>query len=344
MRTWRVDGRLSRRAFVAVLGASTAGLALISGCRAPAPESRVRPSQKLIGYLAPATATPPDAADPFWQALRVLGWELGRDLAVEYRGGSVTGRTAPLFAGLARELVGLDVALMLTQGEPATRAAKEVTTTIPIFCIAGDPVSSGLVDSLARPGGNVTGVRMLNPELSAKMLELLREVAPGLRRVAVLWFAAVEGTAHQFRQVERAAQALGMVVHSLEAGIDTEVPPALAAISPHGTEGLIVTNAATYYAERHVIVDFAATSGVPAIYPARDFVAAGGLIAYGPQPIPLMKRAAVQVDRLLRGAKPADVPIEQPEEFDLLVNLTAAQTLGLSIPPHVAAQVTEWVQ
>jgi putative ABC transport system substrate-binding protein len=321
------------------MGAFAIGLTLLDGCRAVFPESPPVPSRARIGFLA---ATANDPASPLWRALRDRGWVFGENLAVDYRQGVV-----PTFPVLAAELTRLGVALILAQGEGPAIAAKNATDRIPIVMLfVPDAVGSGLVSNLARPGGNVTGLSMLAAEVGAKQLELLHDIVPGLSRVAILWHPDIPDGARVFSGIHQAALVLGVELLSAEAGSPVQVQPALAAISPRDPQALIVTNLAAYFMPPapSVIREFADQHKIPAVYSSRGAVAAGGFMYYGPQPVPVYERAAVYVDKILRGAKPADLPVEQPTQFDFVVNAKTAQVLGLGIPSEVALQVTEWVQ
>jgi putative ABC transport system substrate-binding protein len=315
------------------------GLTFLDGCQAVFPESQPTPLRAKIGFLA---AAPNDPASPLWRALRDLGWVYGENLAVEYRQGGV-----PTFPALASELTQLGVALIVALGEGAAIATKHATDRIPIVMLGvPDAVGSGLVSNLARPGGNITGLSMLAPEVGAKQLELLHDIVPGLSRVAILWHPAIPDAARVVTGIRRAALALGVELLSAEAGSPVQVQPALTAIGPRDPQALIVSNLASYFMPPapSVIQAFVAQRNIPSVYFNRSSVADGGFMRYSPQPVPVLERAAVYVDKILRGAKPADLPVEQPTQFQFVVNAKTAQVLGLSIPPEVALQVTEWVQ
>jgi ABC-type uncharacterized transport system substrate-binding protein len=337
----KIAVHVSRRAFLAgTVGlASAAGVTLLAGCQVALPGSRPSVGAVTIGFLSPS---PDDPSSPLWRKLSEYGWTRGDNLSVEYRAGVVE-----TYAAQAAELVSLGVALIIAQAEAPTRAAKQATDSIPIVMLAvSDAVGGGLVASLARPGGNITGISLLGPEVSAKDLELLRELSPGISRVAVLWHPIVPDALREYTRILETAQAMSVQILSAEAGNPGQVPFALALIQYSQPEGLIVLGLAAYSIRPAPanILSFAASQKIPAIYPSRGWVTAGGLMFYGPQQNAYYQRAAVYVDKILRGASPADLPVEQPTAFDLVVNARTAQALGLVIPPSVSAQVTEWIQ
>ena len=279
--------------------------------------------------------------EPFRQGLRDLGYVEGQNIAVEYRFAEWQDER---LTALAAELVQLPVDVLVTLAAPATRVARQATTTIPIvFMIVNDPVGQGFVASLARPGGNVTGVSTLSSELSGKRLELLQEAVPGLRRVAMLWHAANPGMALQFREAQAAAQGLGLALHSVEVRSPDESDRAVAAALETHAEGLVVL-AGTPVSYLTQIVDFAATHRLPAIYAQPELVKAGGLMSYGPNYREIARRAPVYVDKILKGATPASLPVEQPMKFELVINLKTAQALGITIPPLVLFQADEVIR
>jgi putative ABC transport system substrate-binding protein len=279
--------------------------------------------------------------EPFRQGLRDLSYVEGQNIAVEYRFAEWQDDRLP---ALAAELLQLPVDVLVTLSAPATRVAQQATTTIPIvFMIVNDPVGQGFVASLAQPGGNVTGVSTLSSELSGKRLELLQEAVPGLRRVALLWNAANPGMALQFREAQAAAQGLGLALHSGEIRGPDECDGALAAALEAHAEGLVVL-AGTPVRSFTQIVDFAATHRLPAIYAEPALVKAGGLMSYGPNYREIARRAPVYVDKILKGATPASLPVEQARRFDFVINRKTAQTLGLTLPPHLLVLADEVIQ
>jgi putative tryptophan/tyrosine transport system substrate-binding protein len=330
--------RLNRREFV--VGA--AGLGLLARCgrlpgQAPAPAAPVR----QIGWLS-LRSTSESLADAFQHGLREHGYMEGQNVVVHYR--TSDGRTDPLPA-LASELVGLPVDVIVAGAGPAVEAAKTATATIPIVMLAsGDPVGTGLVDSLAHPGGNVTGLTFMSPQLSGKRLQLLREALPSASRVTALWNPAELSNVLEFRETELAAHTLGVELQSLEVREPTELDSAFGTLGSKGSTALIVFAHALTIAYRKQIADLAAVSGLPAMCGLREFVEVGALMAYGPDLRQLYRRAAYYVDRILKGTKPADLPVEQPMTFEFVVNMKTAQALGITFPNEIMLQVTEIIQ
>jgi putative ABC transport system substrate-binding protein len=276
------------------------------------------------------------------EALRELGWIEGKNIIWERRYAEDRLDRLP---ELAAELVRLKVDLIMAPGTLAPLAAKRATATIPIvMTAAGDPVGSGLVSSLARPGGNVTGISLMVPELGGKRLELLKDLLPRIARVAVLWDAANPYPAAVFRETERAAQTLGIEVQSLEVRGPDDLASAFEAAKRQLPDALIIVEDPLTMDFRKTVVDFAATYRLPAIYGLRLFVNAGGLMAYGASLSDLQRRAAEYVDKILKGAQPGDLPVEQPTKFELLINLKTANALGLAIPPMILARADEVIE
>jgi putative tryptophan/tyrosine transport system substrate-binding protein len=268
-----------------------------------------------------------------------LGYVEGQNLAIEYRFGDDQLERLP---ALAAELVRLKVDLIVAAETPAIRPARQATTTLPIvFPVAGDPVATGDVDSLARPGGNVTGLSILAPDLGGKRLQLLKEVVPGLSRLAVLWAPENPYAALVLRETEVAAQALGVQLHALMVQDAAEFERAFAEMVRECAEALSVMPDSMFYAHRRTLVALAAKHRLPVISPWREYVEAGGLMGYGPSIPGMYRRAATYVDKILKGAKPADLPVEQPTKFELVINLKTAQALGLTIPPTLLFQADE---
>ena len=297
-----------------------------------------------LGYLAfrpgPCTDTP--TCEGVVQGLRELGYVEGQNIIMEYRWSE--GNVERLRENAA-ELVRLGVDVMVTGGPVATRAAKDMTRTIPIV-MAGDidPVGDGFVASLGQPGGNITGVSALTRDLSGKRLEFLKDTVPGLARVAVLWNPVEPSAVRQVRDSEDAAHGLGLQVHAMEVrGLD-EFEGAFAAARTERADGLIVL-AFPYTAEQRArLIDLAAQSRLPTIYWTRVFVEAGGLMSYAASVRDMARRAAYYVDRILKGAKPADLPVEQAMKFELVLNLKTAKALGLTMPPSLLLLADEVLQ
>jgi len=268
------------------------------------------------------------------QGLRDLGYVEGRNVIIEHR--SAEGNLERL-PDVAAELVRLKVDVIVTGINPAIAAAKQATTTIPIVMVYGaDPVGMGFIASLRRPGGNVTGgSRDVSPEIYAKHLELLREVAPRVSRVAFLWHHAFPGAAPYVKAVEDAARRSGVRFQSVKVQGPNEFESAFASLAKEPATGLLVLTEAFMFSRRRDIAELAARNRLPAIYHSSEWVNAGGLMSYGPNLNEFWRRAAVYIDRILKGANPADLPVEQPDTFELVINLKAAKALGLAIPPSI---------
>ena len=288
-----------------------------------------------VGYLTgPSLSSQLHRTEAFRQGLHDLGYVEGKSIVIEWRGAD--GKLDRLPA-LAAELVRLKVDIIITAGSPATRAAKEVTTTIPIVMTqASDPVASGFVASLARPGGNITGLSTLAPEISGKRLELLKEIVPKLSRVAVLGTSTSPGNAQELREVELAAGALGVKLQYLDVLSSKDIETAFRAASKGRADAVLeIVSGSIRSRQRKEIAALAIQSRLPVIYERAEEVEAGGLMSYGMSVTDLDRRAATYVDKILKGAKPADLPVEQPMKFELVINLKAAKQIGLTIPQSV---------
>ncbi len=298
-----------------------------------------------IGYLAGNLTASPHLPEAFRQGLRDLGYVEGRNLVIEYR--DAEGKFERLPA-LAAELVVLKVDVILAGGAPQALAAKQATRTLPIvFATAGDPVGSGLVTSLARPGGNVTGLVNLSPELGGKRLEQLTQAVPGVSRVAVLWQPGGLGERtdkDMLKEADVAARALGVRLQFVEARGPGDLDRAFSEMTRARAGALTVLTSVMLFSEQRRLVDLAAKNRLPAVYPQREFVDAGGLMAYGANLADLFRRAATYVDKILKGSKPGDLPVEQPTKFELIINLKTAKALGLTIPPSVLGRADEIIQ
>jgi putative ABC transport system substrate-binding protein len=307
-------------------------LLLIAFAAAPMARAQSQAATKTfrIGVLAFGTPRTAPMAQLFLQALRERGYVEGQNTTVEYRHAEGNVDRLPALAG---ELVRSPVDVIVTEGNAAALAAKRATPSIPIvMAAAGDPVKGGIVSSLAQPGGNVTGTTLLHPELSAKRIQLLKEAAPAITRVAVIWNPNSPASADIVRETESAARAMGLQVQAFEAGSPSQVDGALRAAVAERTHALITVGDGMLWTQRARIVDFAIQQRLPAMFPDREFAEAGGLMVYGPNAADSVRRAAALVDRVLKGAKPADLPIEQPTQMDLLLNLKTAKALGLTLP------------
>jgi putative ABC transport system substrate-binding protein len=329
---------ITRRAFIRTL----AGVLLTAPLAAEAQQAA---KIARIGYLTGSLATGAHLHEAFRQGLRDLGYVEGRNVVIEYR--SAEGKYERLPA-LAADLVALKVDVIVVTSTPAALAAKQATRTIPIVLAwAGDPVGSGLVTSLARPGGNVTGLSMLAPELVGKRLELLTQAVPGVSRVAALWHPGdlPERTEKDMlKEADVAARALGVRLQVVEARGPEDFDRAFSDMTRARADAVIVQSTNVFFIERRRLVDLAAKNRLPAMYLTREFVDAGGLMSYGPNVPDLFRRAATYVDKILKGATPGDLPVEQPTKFELVINLKAAKALGLTIPPSLLQRADEVIQ
>jgi putative ABC transport system substrate-binding protein len=272
----------------------------------------------------------------FRRQLHDLGYLDGKNIVYETR--SANG-SIDRFQELARELIKLKVDLLLASSKPEALAFKSATTTIPIvFVVTSDPVTDGLVQTLANPGGNVTGVTTIATALAEKSLEILKQIIPRLSRVAVIWNRSPQNSAPQLEEIETAAAQLGMQVYSMNVSTVKEFEDGFRAAVKAGSSAILVTGNSVNTANRKLIADLAAKHRLPAIFDREDFVANGGLMSYGPDRAESYRRAAIYVDKIIRGAKPADLPVEQPTKFELVINLRAAKQIGLIIPPNVLAR------
>jgi ABC-type uncharacterized transport system substrate-binding protein len=321
-----------RREFIALVGGAAAWPLAARAQAAKLP---------TIGSLATGTS----ASHGPWiaaqvQRLRELGWVEGRTVAIEYRWAENRSERA---AEIAAEFARLKVDVIITQG-PATFAAKRATTVIPIvFAVAGDPIGSGLVASLARPGGNVTGLSLQTSDLAGKRVELLREMVPRLRRLGILADIDNPGSVQDMGEVQAAARTVGLEVATLEIRRVEDIAPAFDALKERA-EALYVCGAPLMTTNQSRINTLAQGARLPTIYNAREFVVAGGLASYGPNFPDLFRRAGDYVDKILRGAEPGDLPVEQPTKFDLVINLITAKALGLTIPPMLLARAEEVIE
>ena len=327
---------IGRRVFISSLALGLLASPLVADAQQAGKVAR-------IGVLAQGSSTDaPHIGEAFRQGLRDLGYVEGQNIVIEYRWAEGRAERLP---DLAVELVNLKVDVIVAGGTPAPLAAKHATRTIPIVMGgAGDPVGTGLVASLARPGGNVTGLSTLTPELGRKRLQLLKEVVPGVSRVAVLWNAANPYAVLNMRETEAAARTLGVQVQSLEVRGPDDFESALPAAIRGRAGALIVVDDPLTLTYRVRIVDFAARNRLPAMYGFREYAEAGGLMAFGASLADLGRRAATYVDKILKGAKPADLPVEQPTKFELVINLKTAKALGLTIPQSVLLRADQIIE
>jgi len=300
------------------------------------------PQGLLVAGSSSSTTTP---IEGFRQALHDLGYVEGKNIVIERR--YANGRQGQL-PDLAAELVSLKSDVIVTTGTPPTVAVKNVTETIPvIFASVADPVNSGLVASLARPGGNITGFSTMNAGLSAKRLELLKETIPRVSRIAVLLRPDAHGETtikYMLKETDDAARVLGVHLQLLKAERPDDFDKAFSAIHAEHSAAVFVFPSAMFTSERKLIVNLTAKHGLPAMYPQREYVDAGGLMSYAANFSDQFYRVAIYVDKILKGAKPADLPIEQPTKFELVINLKTAKQIGLTIPPNVLARADKVIK
>jgi putative ABC transport system substrate-binding protein len=327
-----------RREFITLLGGAAA--AWPSAARAQQSE-RVR----RIGMLFAVTEDNSEGQarlGAFLQGLQELGWTEGRNLRIDHRWGAVNSERGRQYAA---ELVALGPDVILTAGEPAVAALQRETRTVPIvFAQVPDPVGAGFVESLARPGGNITGFTVFEYGISGKWLELLKQIAPGVTRVAVLRDPAVASGSGQLGAIQGAAPSFGVELRPVDVREAGEIERALVAFARAANGGLIVTGSAVAVVHRDLIVTLAARHRLPAVYTQRFFITGGGLISYGPDRIDQYRRAATYVDRILKGEKPADLPVQAPTKYELVINLKTAKTLGLEVPATLLARADEVIE
>ena len=330
---------MRRREFITLLSGAAVGWPVAANAQQAAKVAR-------IGYLSTNLASSPHHHAAFRQGLRDLGYVEGRNVLIEYRDAEGKVERHP---ALVAELIALKVDVIIVAGSTLTaRTAKQATSTLPIVFIAvGDPVGSGLVTSLARPGGNVTGLSAVSPELVGKCLELLTQAVPGLSRVAALW---AQGTWSERMEKDMlkgaavAARALGVRLQLVEARGPEDFDRAFSDMTSAHAGGLTVLPSARLLREHRRLVELAAKNRLPAVYTSREFVDAGGLMAYGANLADLYRRGATYVDKILKGAKPADLPVEQPTKFELVINLKTAKALGLTIPPSLLLRADQVIE
>jgi putative ABC transport system substrate-binding protein len=326
---------LKRRTFIAALGGAAAWPLVARG-------QQVRKLYQ-IGVLLPGTpATFARRTNAFLEGMRTLGYVEGQTINIEWRWGQDKVEGLPEFAA---DLVGRKPDVLVTAGTSAAKALKNATGTIPIvMAIIGDPVAVGLADSLAVPGGNATGLSVIAPELSGKRLELLKEIAPYVSSVGVLLNTTNPQSHLELKETETAAYALGLKVQPIEFSPERTLEQSFATTSNISPQSLIVLTDPILFSQRKKIVELATSSRLPGMYNFREFVAVGGLMSYGPNDTDLYSRAASYVDKILKGAKPTELPIEQPTKFDLVINLKTAKAIGLEVPPSLLARADEVIE
>jgi len=326
---------MKRRDFISLFGSAAAVWPLAARAQSTG-------KKYTIGYLSAGSPGLEEATAAFTDTLRELGWVEGKNVTFERR---FAENRLERLAEFAAELVHLRVDVIVTEGTLAPLAAKQATSTIPIVMnVAGDPLGSGLVESLARPGGNVTGISLMAPDLGGKRLELLKELLPHLGRVAVLWNATNPYAALVYKQTQAAGRTLEIEVQSLEVRGPDEFEDAFEAVRQQHPDALVTVEDPLTGSYRKRIVDFATIDRLPSLYGFRENVSDGGLISYGANFADLFRHAAGYVDKILKGVKPADLPIEQPTKFELVINLKTAKALGLQVPPSLLARANEVIE
>jgi ABC-type uncharacterized transport system substrate-binding protein len=328
---------MNRRGFITLLGGAAAW-PLAARAQQPG-------GMRRIGVLMGQVATDPEGQSrlaAFLQGLQETCWSVGRNMRIETRWSAGNADDTRKYAA---ELVALGSEVILSSGTPAVAALIQATRTVPIvFAVVADPVGAGFVDSLARPGGNATGFISLEYGLAAKWLELLKEIAPGTTRAAVLRDPAITAGIGQFAAIQTAATSLGIEVSPVNVRDTDEIERAVATFARSGNGGLIITGSPLTALHRDLIATLAARHKLPAVYATRFFVTNGGLICYGPDLLDQHRRAAGYVDRILKGEKPADLPVQAPTKYELVINLNTAKALGLEVPPSLLARADEVIE
>jgi putative tryptophan/tyrosine transport system substrate-binding protein len=324
---------MRRRAFIAGLGAMAAWPHM--------GQAQLRSKPHRIGFLSEQPGQSSLFSRTFVESLRDLGYVEGQNITIEWR---MTPDREQLMRS-AVELAAMNLDAIVTGGGPAVRAAKQATSTTPIVMgYSGDPVGTGLVPSLSRPGGNLTGFSFMSPDLSAKRVEVLAEAFPTVRRLATLWNPEDPVYALELERTERAARGLGMTLLPTAVRAAGEFEAAFAAILAAEADALIVFAHSLTLANSRRLIEIANRQRFPTMYGLREYVVEGGLIAYGPRVTEMFRRSAVYVDRILKGTRPADMPVEQPTKFELAINLKTAKTLGVTLPPTLLARADEVIE
>jgi putative tryptophan/tyrosine transport system substrate-binding protein len=322
---------MNRRALIVALGAAL-GVSV-------ATKAQLAANVPRIGFLSDSRQPWDDA---FPEGLRELGYVVGRNIAIEYRYGE--GKFEHL-SGLAAELIRLNVSVIVAGSTQASSAARQATDVVPIvMALTADPVGSGLVASLARPGGNITGLTSLSPDLTGKRVSLLKEIVPTLNRVGVLWNSRNPDNARQFNEAESAARVLGVQLQAVKVERSEDFDKAFSTLAKGRVDAVYALGDSLFALNRKRIIEFAASNRLASLFSTRQGVEAGALVAYGPNFADLFRRAAMYVDKILRGAKPADLPVEQPTKFELVINMKTAKALGLTIPPSLLLRADQVIE
>jgi putative ABC transport system substrate-binding protein len=323
---------MRRREFITLLGGAAAWLS----------PARAQEPRRVIGFLSSTSSDAfPELLAAFVQGLKDTGFIEGNNINIEWRWAEGQYNRLPSLAG---ELVSRGVAVIVAWGTPATHAAQNATRTVPIVAITNDPVASGFVVSLARPGGNITGVSLQSAELVGRRIQLLTELVPGLARVAILSNPANQSLAGLVKQSQAAAQSLGIEIEVADAPAPDRLENAFAAITAARAGALIVLLDVMFFAQYPRVAAFTAVSHLPALFPEKQPVEGGGLMAYGPSIPASFRRAGAYVDKILRGANPADLPVEQPTTFEFVINLKTAKALGLTVPDKLLSTADEVIE
>jgi putative ABC transport system substrate-binding protein len=329
---------IKRRQFITLIGGAAVAWPLGARAQQGAPMRRIGVLMNLASDDAEAQAR----LAAFHQGLQQLGWTVGRNVQIDYRWGA---GNADRIRKFAAELVALAPDVILSTGSPSVAALQQATRTVPVvFVTVVDPVSSGFVDSLARPGGNITGFALYEYSISGKWLALLKEIAPGMTRAAVIRDPAITAGGGQLGVIQAVAPLVGAEVSPVNVRDAGEIERAITAFARSPNGGLIITGSTLATVHRDLIVTLAAQHKLPAVYPYRYFVVAGGLICYGPGLVDQYRDAARYVDRILRGEKPADLPVQHPTKYELVINLKTAKALGLTVPDSLLARADEVIE
>ena len=325
---------MKRREFIALLGSAAAALPLAAAAQPKIPR---------IGFMGNSTAAlEANLLDAFREGLRELGYEEGRNIVIEYRWAD---GKYDRFPALVAELIAAKVDAIVTAGTPAALAVKKATTTVPLVMVAvGDPVGTGLVPSLARPGGNLTGLSSIAPDLEGKRLQLLREIVPALSHVAMFVNSLNPFHVSSMKQARAAAQAMGIKLQLHDIRKSEDLDDAFAAIRKERPDALLILADRVFLHNRERMMDFTREQRLPNVNAYKELVEVGGLMSYGPSYEDMHKRAAIYVDKILKGAKPADLPIEQPSKFTFIINLKAAKALGVTVPSQLLGLADQLIE